>query len=163
MSETEIFNTRVKECNYFARYIENSFKTAVLNDPKKRFLISTGQDTETMVLELSLVQVVPSKSFLNIFESIVGFIVPGFGLLTVFNSGEVAIEGKLKDAGNGTLICMFADREKDRPAVINVAGLKWYKHSQNNINAWSSEFVLILNSRNYLDVRKRFPMTFFER
>lgn len=163
VSETEIFNSRAKECIYFAGYIENSFKNAVFTDPKRRFQLSLNPNAQTVVLELSLVQVVPSKSFLNIFETVVGFIVPGFSLLTMFNAGEIAIEGKLKDATSGTLICMFADREKDRLAIIDIAGLKWYRHSQNNINDWSREFVLILNSKNRLNVKRRFPITFFER
>ncbi len=163
VNESELFNTRAKECLYFAGYIENSFRAAVSADPEKRFQLSQKPDAQTLVLELSLVQVVPSKSFLNVFETVVGFIVPGFSLLTMFNAGEIAIEGKLKDAETGTLICMFADREKDRPTIINVAGLKWYRHSQININEWSREFVLILSSKNRLSVKRRFPITFFEK
>jgi hypothetical protein len=163
VNESEFFNTRAKECLYFAGYIEKSFKTAVSSDPEKRFQLSQNPDTQTLVLELSLVQVVPSKSFLNVFETAVGFIVPGFSLLTMFNAGEIAIEGKLKDARSGMLVCMFADREKDRVAIIDVAGLKWYRHSQIIVEDWGREFVLIMNSKNRLSVKRRFPITFFEK
>ncbi|MFZ2657750.1 MAG: DUF3313 family protein [Victivallales bacterium] len=158
VNESEMFNARAKECAYCARYIENSFRAAVAADPKRRFQLTSSPDAQTIVLELSLVQIVPSKSFLNFVESIAGFFVPGLSLLAIFNSGEIAIEGKLKDARSGTLICMFAEREKDRLAIFDIAGLRWYKHTQNNIDAWSREFVLILNSRKNDDVTHRFPM-----
>ncbi|HCE45127.1 MAG TPA: hypothetical protein DET40_16420 [Lentisphaeria bacterium] len=158
VNESEMFYARAKECTYCARYIQYSFRNAVAGDPRKRFQLTSTPDAQTIVLELSLVQIVPSKSFFNVVESVAGFFVPGVGLLTFFNSGEIAIEGRLKDAESGTLVCMFAEREKDRIAIFDAAGLWWYRHTQNNIDDWGREFVLILNSKKRTDVRHRLPM-----
>jgi len=162
LHEAEAFQNRAQECDYIAAYLEESFKAAVRADPRRRFQLVNQPGPRTLVLELALVQVVPTKSALTAIEIVAGFLVPGLGLLTIFNSGEIAIEGKLTEARGGRLVGMFADRAKDRAALINLAGFTWYKNSENNIDEWSAKLVEILATRRYQEVETRCPLTLIE-
>ncbi len=161
-NESGVFSSRSEELKYYTRYLENSFRNAIQYDPLKRFKVVGEPGPGTAVLELSLTQIVPTKATLTAAETIAGFFVPGVGLLTIFNSGEVAFEGKMTDSQTGEVIAMFADREKDRAAIVNIASFTWYKNSENMMDDWSRKFVMIVNAGSYLEVEARCPFTLID-
>lgn len=161
-NEVKTVNNQADESQYFARFIQLSFRNALKNDPSHRFKEVSSAGEDTVILELAIVKVVPSKSSLTIIETVAGFFIPGVGLLTIFNSGEIAIEGKVTDAQTGRPLMLFADREKDRAAIINLAGLQWYKSSENNVDCWSEKFIEIMNTSDYEDIWIRCPVTLID-
>ena len=164
-NEQEAFKGEKEALDWMSGYMRTSFRNAVFDDPKKRFVLlnSRSDSPDSLVLELALIELIPSKATLNTVETIVGFIIPGVGLLTIFNSGSVAIEGKLTDASNGKIICLFADRESDRASVINIAGFSWFRHSEIIVNCWASDFVEVMNAgSDPWKVEARFPFTLVE-
>lgn len=158
-NESGVFSSRAEELRYYSRYMENSFKNEIQYDSLKRFRLVGEPGANTAMLELSLTQIVPTKASLTAAETVAGFFIPGVGLLTIFNSGEVAFEGKMTDSQTGEVIAMFADREKDRTAIINIASFTWYKNSENTIDDWSGKFIGIINADNMLEVQARCPFT----
>ncbi len=147
----ELVSDPRKDCETIARYTENSFMSAILHDKKKRFMLVSAPGEHTLYLELAVVELVPSKPFLNAVENTAGFFIPGFGLLTMANKGSVAIEGKIVDSATGKIICMYTDREVGDGAVIDLASLTWYRHAEIIIDHWSKEFVEIANSPKGLE------------
>jgi hypothetical protein len=80
-----------------------------------------------LVLELALVELVPSKAFWNVGAGAAGFIVPGASLLSLAGAGSIAIEVRARDGANQQVIEMlekieaeggdaqkFVDRAKDK-------------------------------------------------
>lgn len=156
VNEEKIASDAKKDCCFIAKYMENSFRDSISRDTDHRFNVVSKPGTDTIILEMALTELVPTKAFFNAAEMVAGFFVPGMGLLSLLNSGSVAMEARIKDSESGKVIAMFADREKDTAAIIDIAGLKWYSHAENIIDGWSGDFVKLSNSGN-LDVRAKFP------
>ena len=161
-NEVNTINSAIEDHQYFAAYIESSFRDALKQDPSHKFKEVSSPGPGTVILEMALVKFVPTKSLLTIVETVGGFFAPGVGLLAIFNSGEIVIEGKITDAQTGRTLMLFADREKDRAAIINIAGLQWYKPSENNVDCWSENFVEIMNTHHYKDVWIKCPITIID-
>ena len=141
-----------------AKYMYDSFRKALYNDPGKRFIIVDKPGQDTLKLELALVQLVPSKADLNVVENVVGFVIWPVGFLTVFNSGSTAFEGILRDAQTGKVVCSFVDRETDEPAVVNLPGFTYYGNSRYFIDRWSRQFVDFMNAKDYGKLKTDFPL-----
>ncbi len=145
MNSRNVIQSPEKDCEMIARYTESAFVQAITKDPQKRFNIVSSPGKNTAYLELAIVQLVPSKPFLTAAEHTVGVFIPGTGALSMANKGSVAIEGKIIDSMSGKVICMFTDREVGDGALIDVAGLTWYRHAEIIIDRWAEGFVKISN------------------
>ncbi len=158
-NEVSAFDSYKMDLRYLSGYAQSSFGDAFAKNSSLSWKPGKLPGDKTAVLDLAIVQLVPTKSALNAIETVAGFFIPGVGLLAIFNSGEIAIEGKLKDAETGKVLCVFADREKDRAAVINIAGLQHYRHSENAIDEWSRKLPEIIASKNRDEIWTRSPIT----
>jgi hypothetical protein len=147
-----------EDSSEIAKYMQDSFRKALYNDPRRRFIVVDKPGPDTLRLELALVQLVPSKADLNVAENVVGFIVWPVGFLTVFNSGSTAFEGVLRDARTGKIVCSFVDREKDEPAVVNLPGFTYYGNARYFIDRWSRQFVDFMNAEDYGKLKTDFPL-----
>jgi len=141
-----------------ARYMEISFKNSLTYDPRRRFKVVDAPGPGTLKLELSLIQLVPSKADLNIVENVVGIIVWPVAFLTVFNSGTTAFEGILRDSQTGKIVCIISDREKDEAAIFNIPGFSYYGNAKYFTDRWSRQFVDFMNARDYTKLKTDFPL-----
>jgi hypothetical protein len=124
-----------------AKYMQYSFKNAVMYDPKHRFKIVDSPGPGTLKLELALIQLAPSKAELNVVENVVGIVIWPVAFLTVFNSGTTA----------------FADREKDEAAIFNIPGCTYYGNAKYFTDRWSRQFVDFMNAKDYSELKTDFP------
>jgi hypothetical protein len=111
-----------RNVHLLADYLRNTFIKALQNDPKRRFKIVDKPGPHTLILEMAIVQIVPSKVELQALSLVpvgyVGLIATGVmaGSSAITQSedqgkGVIAMEGRTRDGAGGEVVCMFADRE----------------------------------------------------
>jgi len=106
-------------------------------------------DKDTAILELAIVELIPSPAQVNRFTSVAGFFVPFLGTATslVVDDGSIAIEARVSDAISKEVLLKFADREKDNSAILgDVNDLSYFKHSEKHIDQWAQQYVELLKT-----------------
>jgi hypothetical protein len=134
-----------------AEYTRQSFTRAFADDPKHRFKVVSTAGPKTLILEVAITQLVPSKAVLNA----IGYItwIPAVVSLsgsTATDSqdtgkGVIAIEGRIRDGGSGEIIGMFADREHPPTAIVDLKALNWWAPAKAIIDQWSKDLVAVAN------------------
>jgi hypothetical protein len=158
-----------KDARLLGDYLRHAFIKAVQDDPKKHFKLVDQPGPDTLILELAIVQVAPSKVVLHALSSVP---VGPFGLIghgikmagsTLAHSedqgeGVIAMEGRTRDGATGEVVWMFADRERPPQAIVDVAGFFWWEPLKPICNDWAREFVQLQNAPRGTKVKK--PSTF---
>ncbi len=130
-----------KERHIIATYLQESFQSTIRNDVNKYHEVVETPRKDTMIIELALVELVPTKAFMRIVADIIGYLIPGVQTLGLTGSGSVAIEGRIRDAGTREIIFKFADRQQDKTSVVNIEDITWHGHVKEIIDDWAREFV----------------------
>jgi len=141
-----------KNVDLLANYMRNAFIKEFQNDPKKRFRVVDKPGQDTLILEMAIVQLVPSKSELQALSLVpVGFVgMIGTGVMAggsaVTHSedqgkGVIAIEGRTRDGASGEVICMFADRQHPPTAILDIKALFWWEPAKPICDGWAKQFV----------------------
>ena len=146
MSWWDNFNLEPKlklqeERHIIAQYLRHSFRSAITNDASKYHEVVETPGKDTMIIELALVELVPTKAFLRVAGDIVGYLIPGIQTIGLTGSGSVAIEGRIRDADTGEIVFKFADREQDKTSIVNIEDITWHGHVKELIDDWAREFV----------------------
>lgn len=135
-----------------ALYTRQSFARAAAEDPKHRFAVVDAPDKQTLILELAVVQLVPSKAVLNTIGYTTWIPSPvALGRGTLFESpggggkGIVAIEGRVRDGATGEIIGMFSDLQHPATAIIDLRALNWWAPAKTVIDRWSQELIALAN------------------
>jgi len=129
-----------------ARQMRNQFQQAIASYPGGKIKLASGPGPRVLVLELALVELVPSKAYWNAGATAAGFIIPGAGFLSMAGSGSIAIEGRARNGASKRVIATFKDRRNDKAAPINLGSYTWYHGAETNINDWAAEFAELLNT-----------------
>jgi hypothetical protein len=129
-----------------ATQLRDEFIKAASSHPSRKLKVAQAPGPDTLVIELALVELVPSKAFWNAAASAAGFAVPGAGFLSVAGRGSIAIEGRARDGGNNGVIAIFKDRRTDKVAPVNLGQYTWYHGAERNISDWASEFAEFINT-----------------
>ena len=112
----------------------------------------------TLSLELALTKLIPTKAELNYLGTAGGFFLPGAGMAaSMASAGHVSMECKLIDPKTGELLMMYADREDDPSALINLAGFCWYNAAKDNIDMWARQTAAMAVVSRLQDVQRDFP------
>lgn len=140
-----------KDVQALADYTRQSMTRAFADDPKHRFAVVEEAGPQTLILELALTQVVPSKAALNAigYVSWIPTMVAAAGS-TVTESqdtgkGVVAIEGRIRHGGNGEIIGMFQDRQNPPQAIVDVKSVSWWAPAKQIVDNWSNQLVAVAN------------------
>lgn len=114
--------------------VENRY--TVVDEPK-------GADT--LVLELAIIEIVPSKVTLEA----LGWVLPFGGgiLLTPLNTSTAAMEGRFVEADTGDVLLSFADREGEKARPVDLAGFTWYTHALAISKDWARQLVQVANQK----------------
>lgn len=134
-------------------YTRNSFIRAFTDDPNKRFKVVTTPGPRTLILEVAITQLVPSKAALNALGYVTWIptaVASGASIATDSpdsGKGYVAIEGRVRKGDAGEIIGMFADRENPPTALVDVKALSWWAPAKQIIDNWSKDLVLLANRR----------------
>ncbi len=123
-----------KLAGIFQKDMVNSFKQY----DTKKYVVVDQPDDQTLIVELALVEVVPTKIWLNtVTEVFVG------GL----DQGTTAFEGRLRDGKTKQVISEFKDREYGQMSIASVADLEWYAHSRHTLSGWADDLPEIVNRK----------------
>ncbi|OGV34179.1 MAG: hypothetical protein A2020_16245 [Lentisphaerae bacterium GWF2_45_14] len=142
-----------------ASFMQNAFVNAVQQDPLCNLRITDTVDSHTIVVRLALVQLVPTKAYLDAAGTVAGLLIPGASLVNILNHGSVAMEGMLIDGGDNHIVAMFTDRGTDESAIIDIEGLTWYGHAKDIIKNWAGEFAELSETHDPAKLKRPFPFT----
>ena len=145
-----------------AEYMRRRFKEEIAKWPGSvvKVIDKDDRSPDTVVLELAIVELIPTATLQKAAGTAAGFLVPGGGLVNTGASGSIAIEGRVRDAASREVIGEFADREEDKAAPIDLAGFKWYSRSKENIDDWATQFIQLANTTPDQKVEDSLPFTF---
>lgn len=142
-------DTLNQESDKLARFTGDTFVQAFRNDPKKRFEIVDRPGMGVAVLDLAIVELVPSHAALGALGLVAPFArapLVAVGSKVGGKSTCVAIEGRLRDSDTGEVLMMFADREEPPLRIIDAKAVTWYGSAEDCIKAWANQLVELGNT-----------------
>ena len=125
-------------------------RNAFEQDENKRFTVVSTPRADTLVIELAIVELAPTKAWLNAVEYA--------SLGTALSKGYVAIESRWRKGPGGPAIATIADGMSGRPSLASAADLTWWGHARNAFGAWSQQFVQVADTGWSERVRGRSPV-----
>jgi hypothetical protein len=132
-----------------AEFTRNTFVNAVTSDPRRRFNLVSRSAPGTAILEIAIVELVPSKAALGA----VGLVAPlakapavAVASKAAGGNPSVAVEMRLRDASTGELLGMMADREEPPFRPIDVKAVTWYGDAKDSIETWAQQFIELANT-----------------
>jgi len=145
-----------------AEYTRAVFVQAFTRRPGNRLHVVTQPGPRTAVIELAIVELVPSNKALTaagLVAPAVGATAAGAAVKVGAGKPSIAIEGCLRDTSTGEVIFQFADREEPQTRVVNLQGLSWWSHADEAIRDWALQCVVLANTRDDQTVGDRMPFT----
>lgn len=124
-----------KSAEELAHYTRVQFQDA-FRKSKGRFTVVNAPGPNVLVIELAIVELVPTKAWLNTIEFA--------GAFMAFDKGFTAIESRMRDGGNGKIIATVADGESGRSTVFSGADFTWWGHTKNTIEYFAKTFEEVL-------------------
>lgn len=122
-----------------AHYLRSAFQAAFANSPNPRLHLVHGPVQGGVTLELALIELNPTDVGGNALKAVI----PAGGVLGAFTTGNIAIEGQVRDSTTGELLLEFADNEKDKMSVVSVRDYTPYEHTKVAIADWARQFELL--------------------
>ncbi|MFG0317513.1 MAG: DUF3313 family protein [Planctomycetota bacterium JB042] len=122
-----------------ARTTRATLQAAFAADPDRTLRPTPRQSDQALVLEFALVELRPTKSWLNV----LGYLVTRLS----FDKGIVAMEARLHDGGTGELLMAFADREAGKATFLSVDDLTWYGHAESIVEDWAAQLVEVVKRK----------------
>lgn len=113
-----------------ANYFRDKMKAQFADDDPNKYQVVDTPDDQTLIIELAIVEVVPTKIWLNA----IGYVVAG-----AVDQGETGFEGRLRDGKTNRVIAEFKDHEYGQFDVVSVRDLQWAAHSRHTLEGWSNE------------------------
>jgi hypothetical protein len=146
-----------KNIAMLADYQRSAYIKACTNDPKKHFKVVDHPGPNTLILEMAIVQLVPSKAELQALGLVpimgvgVGVTAVEIGASSATNSedqgkGVIAMEARLRDGTTGEVVSMFADREHPPTAILDIKSLFWWEPAKPICDGWARQFVELANA-----------------
>ena len=143
-----------KDLAKFANYTTEALKKAVEAD--ESFSLVIKPDSQTVILELAIVKVVPGKPIIAGIDNLgnltpIGFILSpvkmtAHGTLDSPIRSSVAIEGRIRDGVTKKVIATFADRKKQRTTFFNLKDFSSYGNPKQLIDEWAEQIIEVLDS-----------------
>lgn len=147
------------DTQHFAQRMQKQFKQAIANYPGKNIPLANAPGNGVLVIELALVELVPSNAYWNAGATAAGFVIPGAGMLSAAGRGTIAIEGRMRDGATNQIIATFKDRRGDKVAPVNIGSYTWYHGAEGNISDWAAEFAELLNTAPHHVINRPSPVT----
>ncbi len=108
----------------------NEVKQQFTDDDQNHYTLVDAPDDDTLIVELAIVEVVPTKVWLNAI---------GYALLGALDQGMTAFEGRFKDGKTKEVIAEFKDRESGQFDIVSLADFQWNRHSRHTIEVWGDQ------------------------
>ena len=127
---------RDKDVKEIADYFRASAQKAIKEDPKHRYEVVDVATDNTLVLEMAIIELVPTKVWLNSMTQL---------FVGAWNHGTIAFEGRVRDGKTQEIIVAFADRQHGDSGIVSSDDYSWWAHAHEVMDDWSQD---IVNSSN---------------
>ncbi len=111
-------------------YFRNKVKGQFADDDKNKHTVVDTPGDDTLIVELAIVEVVPTKVWLNA----IGYILAG-----QLDNGLTAFEGRFRDGKTKEVIAEFKDREYGQIDIVSLADFQWNRHSRHTVEVWGDQ------------------------
>lgn len=132
-----------------ALFTRETFIKAFRADPRHRFPLVRRSGPGVAVLELAIVELVPSHAVIGALGLAAPFArAPAIAVASKVAGRNtcVAIEGRLRDSQTGEVLAMFADREESPFRIIDAKAVTWYGDAKDSIEMWAKQWVELANT-----------------
>lgn len=136
----------IQKAEQLGIHFRERIREKINNNKEGRFTLVDKLAASDGVLELAIVELVPTDVVRNAAGTTLGFFVPGGGLVSTGASGSIAIEGRFRETATGEVVAEFKDRETGRIAPVDLAGLTAFRHAERAVEDWADQIVEILES-----------------
>jgi len=131
-------------------YTRDVFKKAFFINPQQSFRLVKEPDTETLIVEIAIIEAIPNKAGFEVIARGVGLINPIAGVASSIarsqgSKSSVAFEARIRDGATNEIVAQFADREEEKMGYISTKDFQWYSHIESIIEEWADQFVQIAN------------------
>lgn len=133
---------------------ERETKLKVVDDPTT---------PHTAILEMAITAFVPTRAEIEVVGSVGSFFcpVPGIGLVADWlASGEIAIEGRVRDSGTKEVVMLFADAEGEPKALLQFAKYTYTSSAKINLKRVAKDLVESCTLEDVSNMRRDFPFSF---
>jgi len=141
-----------KNVQMLADYLRNAFVTAAQRDPTNAYRVVDHPGPDTLILEMAIVQLAPSKSELQAASYVTWIpsaVMMGASAVTRSEDqgkGVIAIEARTRDGATGEITGMFADREHPPAAIVDLKSLFWWESAKPICDGWARQFMAMQTS-----------------
>jgi hypothetical protein len=132
-------NAKREELREIGRYMTDRVRTVFKEYPNHPMKLVDVAGPHTLILELSLSEVIPTNVLLNVAGTAGGLFVPGGGAVNILAAGSVAMEARVIDGATGKELVEFKDREADKVAPFTFKDFQKYAHIRKAIDEWATE------------------------
>lgn len=119
-----------QQADQLAAYFRDAVVKAFKDDDAKSYQVVETPQPDALLVELAIVEVVPTKVWLNA----IGYAVAG-----ALSQGTTAFEGRFRDGKTNRVVAELKDREFGQFDVVSINDLTWYRHSEHTIRIWSDD------------------------
>jgi hypothetical protein len=151
------FHTRLESA--FSEYDGDGLSAEGVPIVVRKFTVRDEPTDQTLVLEIAITEISPNVPEVSAVATVAGFFVPGSGIIRVFGSGSIAIEGILRDGKTGDLLAEFRDREADKSAPISVRDYQMYAHIRRSLDDWADQLAELAGTMSTHQVKDSLPFT----
>jgi len=152
----------VVQADELHRRLEDAFR----GDPYRHFEViddPDGVDDDTVVLQVSLVELVPNKAVLGAmglaaWGGPLEIGIPVATLTAFVAHGSIAMESQLCTR-DGTVLAMYADRDTGRMRIIDLRSLTWYANAHEAMDEWAEALVDLANTPMESEVKHKWWFT----
>lgn len=136
ISKTAGIEKKQRPVRDMANLMRQSFVDAFVNSPAPRLKVAPHIATNSVTLELSLVELNATDTAGNAIKTAI----PYGSVLSPLMNGNIAIEGKVRDNATGELLFEFADNERDQMTLVSLRDFAPWEHAKASIKGWASQF-----------------------
>lgn len=154
---SDYFHTRLESA--FSEYDGDGLSAEGVPIAVRKFTVRDQPTDDTLVLEIAITEISPNVPEVSAVATIAGFFLPGSGIIRVFGSGSIAIEGILRDGKTGDLLAEFRDREADKSAPISVRDYQMYAHIRRSLDDWADQLAELAGTMSTHQVKDSLPFT----
>jgi hypothetical protein len=151
------FHTRLKSA--FSDYDGDGLSAEGVPITVKKFTVVNEPTDETLVLEIAITEISPNVPEVSVLATIAGIFLPGSGIIRVFGSGSIAIEGIVRDGKSGQMLAEFRDREADKSAPLSVRDYQMYAHIRRSLDDWADQLAELAGTVSSHQVQDSLPFT----
>jgi len=151
------FHERLR--NAFSNYDGDGLSAEGVPIAVRKFTVLDEPTNETLVLEIAITEISPNLPEVSAIAAVAGVFFPGSGLIRLFGSGSIAIEGIVRDGRTGEMLAEFRDREADKSAPISVRDYQMYAHIRRSLDDWADQLAELAGTMSTHQVRDSLPFT----